>query len=124
MAMAACVVAALGFLDLDAAFDNTGFLAFAGLDEESFLVFGTSVFWDEPGFLDNDGFLVLGNAVFLDTGFWDNAGFLVSGGVCFLVLGAVDFFTLGFEVLVATFFDFSRLVLERLFFDIGNLLIA
>jgi len=103
----------------NAVFGATGFLG-----EVSFWVFGNAVF-GATGFLDEVSFWVFGNAVFGTTGFlgevslfvFDNAVFGVSGSVCFLVL--VDFLPVG---LVIVFWDFSVLDLERLFFDIVNLL--
>jgi len=104
--------------------DNAAFLTTGVLGEVSSLVFSNAVF-GATGFLDEAGFFVLGNAVFGTTGFldeasllvFDNAVFGVLGGVCFLVL--VDFLLVG---LVIVFWDFSVLDLERLFFDIANLL--
>ena len=107
--------------------DNAAFLTTGVLGEVSSLVFSNAVF-GATGFLDEAGFFVLGNAVFEAAGFldeaslfvFDNAVFGVLGGVCFL--GLVDFLLVGLEVLVIVFWDFSVLDLERLFFDIVNLL--
>jgi len=116
------------FCGLGTFWDNAAFLATGFLGKVSFLVFGNAVF-GATGFLGEVSFWVLGNAVFGTAGFldeasllvFDNAVFGVLGGVCFL--GLVDFLLVGLEVLVIVFWDFSVLDLERLFFDIANLLI-
>jgi len=128
-----------------AAFGEVVFCGFATVfwatgfwGEVSFLVLGNAFFDNAAlgnavflatGFWGEVSFLVLGNAILGATGFldeasllvFDNAVFGVSGGVCFL--GLVDFLLVGLEVLVIVFWNFSVLDLERLFFDIANLLI-
>ena len=72
--------------------------------------------------------LALGNAVFLAAGFLDEVIFWGLGDVVCLILCDVcfcvplDFLLVGLEFLVIVFWDFSVLDLERLFFDIANLL--
>ena len=80
------------------------------------------------GFWAKLGALVLGNAVFLAAGFLDEVSFLGLDDVVCLILCDVcfcvplAFLLVGLEVLVIVFWDFSVLDLERLFFDIVNLL--